>query len=231
MEFGERALELALRSGDQTSAAFERANLAELRLLLDEPDAARDLAEQAFAAAEWERTWCLPYALAALASVRGRAGEHDDAAALLDRAETVVATAGDRQARLVVRLARAEHHLAAADPAAALEILGDGSDGVTGAVLVAWAHLAAGRPEEARRVAAAEAERARAAGEHLDEVDAVVVLATATRRLGRAGEAEGLLAAAGRLADELPYPAGRRRVADARRAGQDAASASSHSPQ
>ncbi|WP_415803307.1 ATP-binding protein, partial [Isoptericola cucumis] len=167
VEFGERALELALRSGDQTSAAFERANLAELRLLLDEPDAARDLAEQAFAAAEWERTWCLPYALAALASVRGRAGEHDDAAALLDRAETVVATAGDRQARLVVRLARAEHHLAAADPAAALEILGDGSDGVTGAVLVAWAHLAAGRPEEARRVAAAEAERARAAGEHL----------------------------------------------------------------
>lgn len=215
VEFGDRALELALRSGDPSSAAFERANLSEIRLLLDEVDAARDLAEQAVAAAEWEETWCLPYALAALAAVRSEAGRHDDAAELLARAEEAVTTAGDLQARLVVRTALAEHHLATGEPDAALANMAETTDGP---VLVARAQLAAGRIDEAHRVATAEVDRAREAGEHLDEVDATVVLALATSGLGRDAEATDLLAAAERLAQDLPYPAGLRRVREARRA-------------
>ena len=215
VEFGDRALELALRSGDPSSAAFERANLSEIRLLLDEGDAARDLAEQAVAAAEWEETWCLPYALAALAAVRSEEGRHDDAAGLLARAEEAVTTAGDLQARLVVRTALAEHHLATGEPEAALAIMAETPDGP---VLVARAQLAAGRIGEAHRVAAAEVDRARQAGEHLDEVDATVVLALTTSHGGRDAEAVDLLAAAERLAEDLPYPAGLRRVVEARQA-------------
>lgn len=215
VEFGERALELSMRSGDPSSAAFERANLSEIRLLLDEGDAARDLAEQAVAAAEWEETWCLPYALAALAAVRSEAGRHDEAAALLARAEEAVTTARDLQARQVVRTALAEHHLATADPEAALAIMADAADG---SVLVARVRLAAGHLDDARRVASAEVDRARQAGERLDEVDATVVLALATSQTGRDAEAADLLTAASRLAEELPYPAGLRRVAEARRA-------------
>ncbi|WP_166849187.1 AAA family ATPase [Isoptericola sp. BMS4] len=109
--YGERALDLVLRSGDQTSAAFERANLAELFLLRDDVERARTLAEAAVSAAEWENTWCLPYALAALAQVRARTGERDDAAVLLARAETSAAAADDDQARQVVHVARAELRL------------------------------------------------------------------------------------------------------------------------
>lgn len=213
VEFGDRALELALRSGDPSSAAFERANLSEIRLLLDEAEAAQELAEQAVAAAEWEETWCLPYALAALAAVRSAAGRHDDAAALLARAEEAVTTAGDLQARQVVRTALAEHYLATGDPEAALAILAE-----DGAVLLARAQLAAGQVDEARRVAATEVERARRAGEHLDEVDALVVLAQATSRAGDAAGARDLLTGAEQLAESLPYPAGRRRALEAGRA-------------
>ncbi|SDK07434.1 DNA-binding transcriptional activator of the SARP family [Nocardioides sp. YR527] len=215
VEFGDRALELALRSGDPSSAAFERANLSEIRLLLDEGDAAQDLAEKAVSAAEWEETWCLPYALAALAAVRSEAGRHVDAAELLARAEEAVTTAGDLQARQVVRTALAEHHLATGEPDAALAIMAETTDGP---VLVARAQLAAGRIDEAYRVAAAEVDRAREGGEHLDEVDATVVLALAMSRLGRAAEAVDLVAAAEGLAEELPYPAGLRRVVEARQA-------------
>ncbi|GGU21819.1 ATP-binding protein [Nocardioides albus] len=215
VELGDRALELALRSGDPSSAAFERANLSEIRLLLGEGDAACELAEQAVAAAEWEETWCLPYALAALAAVRSEAGRHDDAAALLARAEDAVTTAGDLQARQVVRTALAEHHLATGEPEAALASIAETTDVP---VLLARAQFAAENIEEAHRVAAAEVERACQAGEHLDEVDATVVLALASSRLGRGADAEVLLAAAEQLADDLPYPAARRRAAEARRA-------------
>lgn len=100
---GERALSLALRSGDQTSAAFERANLAELWLLRDDVERARTLAEEAVAAAEWEDTWCLPYAFAALAQVRARTGDGEAAAGLLARAEAAATASGDDQALGIVR--------------------------------------------------------------------------------------------------------------------------------
>ncbi|MFJ8886802.1 ATP-binding protein [Streptomyces sp. NPDC102402] len=211
---GRRALELAERSGDPTAAAFERANLAELRLLLEEVDEARVLAEDAVAGAEREEAWCLPYTLATLARVRMRTGADAEAAVLLDRAGTSAAGLGDRQATHEVRTARAELALTANHPQAALRAL-DGS--LTEApVLAAWAELFGGRAEPARELARAEAERAGRTGERLAEVEARVVLAVALSRLSFAEESQDALRQAEAMAEALPYPAGLRRVRSAR---------------
>ncbi|MFJ8976721.1 ATP-binding protein [Streptomyces sp. NPDC102282] len=211
---GRRALELAEQSGDPTAAAFERANLAELRLLLEEIDEARALAEAAVAGAEQEEAWCLPYTLATLARVRLRTGADAEAAVLLDRAGASAAGLGDRQATYEVRTARAELALAANHPQAALRAL-DGSV-AEAPVLAAWAELLAGRAEPARRLALAEAGRAERTGERLAEVEARVALAVSLSRLSFADEAVDALRQAETLADALPYPAGLRRVRTAR---------------
>ncbi|NED14479.1 AAA family ATPase, partial [Streptomyces sp. SID9124] len=104
---GQRALDLVEQSGDQAGAAFERANLAELWLLLQDFGTARTLAEAAVAGAEQDGAWCLPYTLAALALVRMRTGDAREAAVLLDRAQSSPGLV-DRQAGHEVRAARAE---------------------------------------------------------------------------------------------------------------------------
>ncbi|MFD7201929.1 ATP-binding protein [Streptomyces sp. NPDC059893] len=208
VDTGLRALDRAEESGDPTAAAFERANLAELRLLLEEVDAARDLAEAAVAGADPDEAWSLPYALAALARVRMRAGAPDRAAPLLDRAERVAGTHRDRQARFEVGTARAELALLQGRPEQVAVLLPDDE----APVLAAWGRLLAGDRGAARRIAAAEVERALGTGERLAEVEARVVHAVALP--GAAGRAA--LAEAGALARSLPYPAGLRRIEQAR---------------
>ncbi|WP_420032819.1 ATP-binding protein [Streptomyces sp. cg28] len=193
---GLRALGLAEESGDPTAAAFERANLAELRLLLGEFDAARELAEGAVAGVDGDDdTWSLPYALAALARVRMRGGDVEAAVPLLDRAEGAVGM--DRQARFEVRSARAEVALRQGVPGRVSELVSD----TEAPVLAAWGHFLCGERELAGRVAAAEVERARGSGERLSEVDAGVVLAVALAEPGALDEVAV-------LARGLPYPAG-----------------------
>ncbi|MFB7163190.1 AAA family ATPase [Streptomyces sp. NPDC056242] len=208
VDTGLRALDRAEESGDPTAAAFERANLAELRLLLEEVDAARDLAEAAVAGADPDEAWSLPYALAALARVRMRAGAPERAAPLLDRAERVAGTHRDRQARFEVGTARAELALLQGRPEQVAVLLPDDE----APVLAAWGRLLAGDRGAARRIAAAEVERALGTGERLAEVEARVVHAVALP--GAAGRAA--LAEAGALARSLPYPAGLRRIEQAR---------------
>ncbi|MFD4651905.1 ATP-binding protein [Streptomyces sp. NPDC058441] len=208
VDTGLRALDRAEESGDPTAAAFERANLAELRLLLEEVDAARDLAEAAVAGADPDEAWSLPYALAALARVRMRADAPDRAAPLLDRAERVAGTHRDRQARFEVGTARAELALLQGRPEQVAVLLPDDE----APVLAAWGRLLAGDRGAARRIAAAEVERALGTGERLAEVEARVVHAVALP--GAAGRAA--LAEAGALARSLPYPAGLRRIEQAR---------------
>ncbi|MFG2595772.1 ATP-binding protein [Streptomyces sp. NPDC048462] len=218
---GERALDLAERSGDPIAAAFERANLAELFLLLEEFTAARKLAEAAVASAEPDDAWCLPYTLATLALVRIRTGEPSDAAALLDRAERSAVGMVDRQAGHEVRTARAELALRAGLPGDALHAV----DGFAqeAPVLVAWGRLRAGHPGPARRIAHAEVERAARTGERIAEADARIALAVALFRLAEHEAAREALDRAEELVRALPYPAGIRHAADARRLMDEAA--------
>ncbi|MGW2837551.1 ATP-binding protein [Streptomyces sp. NPDC001493] len=222
VEIGARALGLAKQSGDPTAAAFERGNLAELRLLLEEPEPARALAEQAVAGAEAYEAWCLPYALATMARVRAFLGDPAEAAALLDRAGATAGALGDRQAEYEVRTARAESALRARRPDDALRAL-DGHPG-DAPVLVAWAELLSGRPGSALRLARAEVTRSESTGERLAEVEARIALGAALSLLAReregtlAQEREGAreLARAETLAGTLPYPAGASRTGRAR---------------
>ncbi|MFE6962338.1 ATP-binding protein [Streptomyces sp. NPDC057696] len=177
---GERALALAERSGDPTAAAFERANLAELHLLLEEYDAARDLAQDAVRESEPHTGWCAPYALAALARVRMRSGDAESCAALLDRAGRTADAQGDRQAQQEVRLARAELGVRRGRPEEALALLAGTTDA---GHLTAWAHLEAGRPDRAATLAEAEATRAQKAGERLAEAEARAVFGRARAAL------------------------------------------------
>ncbi|MFJ4715536.1 ATP-binding protein [Streptomyces sp. NPDC088785] len=206
VDTGRRALGLAEESGDPTAAAFERANLAELWLLLGESAAAEETAEAAVAGVDADDAWSLPYALTALGRVRMRDGRTERAAPLLDRAER---SAGmDQQARFEVRTARAELALRRARPGLVAGLLRDGE----APVLAAWGHLLAGEREPARRIAGRELERARSTGERLAEVDAGVVHAVA---LGGAAGARAL-GASEALARTLPYPAGTERARTAR---------------
>ncbi|MEV3854653.1 AAA family ATPase [Streptomyces sp. NPDC050095] len=212
---GRRALELAERSGDPTAAAFERANLAELHLLMEEFGDARELAEEAVRGAEPDGEWSLAYALAALARVLMRTGAEPGAAHLLARAETAAADRNDRQARHEARTARIELALRAGDSAEELHLLGT-AESPESALLAAWAHALAGQHEEAARIALPEAERAARAGELITEIEVRVVLGAALRGLGRTGEAEVVLDLALKAARDLPYPAGISRIAAAR---------------
>ncbi|MFD6177472.1 MULTISPECIES: ATP-binding protein [unclassified Isoptericola] len=213
VSIGRRALDLVAQSGDPVSAAFERANLAELHLLLGEVDAARDLAEEAAAGAEGEAEWILPYALAVLGRVLGVAGRPAEALALLDRAATSARGIADRQALHQASTALAELALREGRPADALRALAE--DEEPEPVLAAWCALDTGDPQGALDLAAAEADRARGAGELLAVVDAQVAQAVALHRLGDAARSAEVLTAAAALADALPYPAGASAAAEA----------------
>ncbi|WP_405900774.1 AAA family ATPase [Streptomyces sp. NBC_00727] len=210
---GQRALHLAEQSGDPGGAAFERANLAELRLLLREFDTARTLAEAAVAGAEQEDAWCLPYALAALALVRMRTGDARGAAVLLERAQASPGLV-DRQAGHEVRSARAELALRDGLPGHARRALEGHERDVP--VLAAWTELHSGRPEPARRLAGAEVDRAARTGERIAEADARTVHALALFRLREEAAAREALTRADDLVRTLPYPAGAAHVAEVR---------------
>ncbi|MFI2780755.1 ATP-binding protein [Streptomyces sp. ALB3] len=214
VEIGARALGLAEQSGDPTAAAFERTNLAELQLLLEAPEPAGVLAEQAVAGAEAYDAWCFPYTLATMARVRLFSGETAEGTALLDRAERVAAAYGDRQAEHEVRTARAELALHARRPDDALRALDGYADDAP--VLVAWAELLSERAEAAVRLAGAEVARAERTGERLAEVEARIVLGASLAWLARTAEGTTELERAESLAEALPYPAGARRAAWAR---------------
>lgn len=211
---GQRALSLAERTGDPTAVAFERANLAELHLLLREFTEAADHAHGAVRETGERSEWCTPYALAALARVLTRTGERG-AAELLARAGEAAEAQGDQQAVHEVRTAEAEMLVHEGRPAEALALLAHGG-GPGAAPLRAWAELASGRPEHAARHAAEEAVRAERAGERLSETDARTVHAAALMALGLEREAEEEFERAAGLSAELPYPEGASRVERAR---------------
>ncbi|MER7775868.1 hypothetical protein ABTZ21_12820 [Streptomyces sp. NPDC096191] len=211
---GQRALDLVEQSGDLAGAAFERANLAELWLLLGEFKTARTLAETAVAGAEQDDAWCLPYTLAALALVRMRTGDIRGAAALLDRAQSSPGLV-DRQAGHEVRASRAELSLRSGLADHARRVLEGHEQDVP--VLAAWAELDSGRAESAWRLARDEVDRAAGTGERIAEADARTVLALAHFRLGDAAAAEEALTIADELAQALPYPAGVAHTAEVRR--------------
>ncbi|GAB3097954.1 ATP-binding protein [Isoptericola nanjingensis] len=211
---GRRALDLVAQSGDPVSAAFERANLAELHLLLGDVDRARDLAEEAVRGAEDEAGWLVPYALAVLGRVRTAEGRPGDAGALLERAVAAATLLADRQALHEASTALAELALREQRPLDALRALDGAWEPVP--VLAARCALRTGEPARALELSAAEAMRAHGTGERLAEVDAQVVQAAALRRLGDTVRADAVLAAAAALAEALPYPAGAAAAADAR---------------
>jgi tetratricopeptide (TPR) repeat protein len=107
LDHGRRALALAEQAGRPTATAFERANLAELHLLLGETDEAEQLAHAAVGLAEPFGGTVLAFALTALARVK-TATDPDQARTLLDRAERCAADGGHRQAVDEVRAARTE---------------------------------------------------------------------------------------------------------------------------
>ncbi|WP_326792161.1 AAA family ATPase [Streptomyces sp. NBC_00841] len=211
---GQRALRLAEHTGDPTAVAFERANLAELHLLLREFGEAREHAEAAVRETGGQAAWCTPYALAALARVRIGAGE-TGAAELLTRAGEVADAQGDRQAVHEVRAAQAELLVREGRPQEALALLTDGN-GPGSAALLSWAELLSGQPERAVRLAAAEIVRAEEVGERLSLTEARTVHAAALAALGREREAREEFDRAAALAAELPYPAGAFAVDQAR---------------
>ncbi|KPC61365.1 AfsR/SARP family transcriptional regulator [Streptomyces chattanoogensis] len=106
LEYGRRALALAEQAGRPTATAFERANLAELHLLLGESAEAERLAGAAVELAAPFGGTALAFALTALARVR-TVPAPDDAARLLDRAERCAESGGHLQAMDEVRAARA----------------------------------------------------------------------------------------------------------------------------
>lgn len=206
VSIGRRALKLAEHTGDPTAVAFERANLAELHLLLREFTEAREHAQAAAREGESHPSWCTPYALAALARVRIRTGAAG-AGELLDRAGRAAEAQADRQALHEVRTARAELLVHEGGPAEALALLARDSGPGT-AHLAAWAELRSGSPEAAAHRAAEEIRRAEQVGERLAETEARAVLGAALAACGQRGAAAGEFGRAAALAAELPYPAG-----------------------
>ncbi|MGW2656145.1 ATP-binding protein [Streptomyces sp. NPDC001478] len=216
VSIGRRAMKLAEHTGDPTAVAFERANLAELHLLLREFDEAEEHATAAVRDGGPEQSWCTPYALAALARVRLLTGG-TGADELLERAGRAAEAQADRQALHEVRTARAELLVHEGRPAEAVALLGR-DHGPGTAHLLAWAELRSGDPQAAVRRAAEETERAERVGERLTETEARTVLGAALAACGRRAAAQEEFGRAAALAAGLPYPAGAHRVRQARQA-------------
>ncbi|UYO97096.1 AAA family ATPase [Microbacterium sp. M28] len=214
LETGQHALELAARSGERRMQAFEQANLAELHLLVEEVDRAEEFANAAAAVPAGEAGLSTTYALVALARVRMRRGESP--LKLLDRAQASAEESSDRQALDEIGQARAEWLVAIGAHAEALDLLTALPRG--SATTTALAHLGLGDAATAERIARGELARAAAAGEALTEVDVRIALASALAALGQMPRAEEEFDTAQGLAERLPYPAGSRRLADARAA-------------
>ncbi|MGG2464121.1 hypothetical protein ACO0M4_30840 [Streptomyces sp. RGM 3693] len=107
LAYGRRALALAEQAGRPTATAFERANLAELHLLLGERADAERLALASVELAEPFGGTALAFALTALARVRGGVARKE-AKRLLERAGRCAKEGGHLQAIDEVRLAWAE---------------------------------------------------------------------------------------------------------------------------
>ncbi|WP_328910794.1 AAA family ATPase [Streptomyces sp. NBC_00234] len=212
---GLRAAEFAERSGDPAATAFERANVAEIHLLLDEPDDASALALAAVESSGTEPNWSTAYAKVALARVHMYTASGDPTG-LLEEALRTAAVHDNRQAEHEALTVLAEWHIRQDRPAEALSVL-DGMTGTGRAHIGAWAHLTAGRPERAATLARAEVGRAEETGECLAEIGARTVLAASLAALGRAEESAEGFATASALAARLPYPAGLRRIEQAKK--------------
>ncbi|MFE2373218.1 hypothetical protein [Streptomyces sp. NPDC059398] len=116
LRHGARALALAEQGGRPTATSFERANLAELHLMLGEREEAGRLARAAVSVAEPFGGTALAFALAALASVRAETADGEGPAALLDRAERCARDGGHLQALEKVHAVRAACGIPAAGP-------------------------------------------------------------------------------------------------------------------
>ncbi|MFC4139150.1 MULTISPECIES: AAA family ATPase [unclassified Microbacterium] len=219
LAIGHHALELAMRSGEQLSQAFEQANLAELHLLVEEVDLAAELAEAAVAAAPPAPAgWSTPYAFVALALVQIRRGE--DPSGALDIGQAAAEASADRQALDEIARAKALLLLEQEKPDAALHVLRGLTSG--SAALEAWARLQLGDAAAAERIAAEEISRATGEGELITAIDARIILATARALRGDTRRAAREFEELTELAEELPYPAGLSRIARARAAATEA---------
>jgi tetratricopeptide (TPR) repeat protein len=221
---GHRALDLAERAGEPIGRVFERANLAELHLLVEEQTDAAALAAAAVEASASQPDLSRPYALLALARVRMRAGE--DPLPLLDEAQRLAVDGSDRQALNEIGSARAEWLVQTGAYEAALAVLAELTPG--SAATRAWAHLGLGDAAAAAEVAAREVERAASGGERIAEVDARTALAAALAASGESAAATQEFDAAAELAARLPYPAGTSRLAEARAQADAPATAPPH---
>ncbi|MFD8015301.1 transcriptional regulator, partial [Streptomyces sp. NPDC059762] len=213
--YGERAADLADRTGSPEAGAFERTNLAELHLLLGRDAEAEELAVAAERTARARAPRTLPYALTALARTR-MTWNPAMAGALLARAEGCAEESGEQQARDEVRLARAELALRTGRPEEALALLDAGAVTPRGECVRGWALVRTGRAAEAVALLEREAARAERAGQYLLLVEATTVLALALGLSGAPERADALLADARDRAEALPYPAGADRVRAAR---------------
>lgn len=212
IEIGNRALELADRSGEPIGRAFEQANLAELHLLVEEIDAAATLADAAVDAPVDRTALSTPYALVALARVRMRRNE--DPLPQLDEAERVAEESSDRQGLDEVGQARAEWLVVIGEYDEARRVLATLPR--LSATTTTWANLGLGDAGAAERMARDEIERAASGGERLAEIDARIAHAAALAALGLGDRADDEFAAVDELARNLPYPAGLTRLAHAR---------------
>ncbi|MFE5793205.1 ATP-binding protein [Streptomyces sp. NPDC056503] len=213
--YGERAAALADRVGSPEASSFERANLAELHLLLGRDAEAGSLAAEAERTARDQAPRTLPYALTALARTR-MPWNPAMAGALLSRAEECAGRSGDRQALDEVRLASVELALRTGRPEDALVLLGDDTTTARAVCLRGWALIRTGRHAEAVALLEREPGRAERTGQHLLVVEAATVLALALGLSGMRERADALLAEARERAGALPYPTGLARVRTAR---------------
>ncbi|REJ04848.1 transcriptional regulator [Microbacterium bovistercoris] len=212
LAMGRQALELAERSGERLSQAFEQANLAELHLLVDEVDVAAELADAACTAPPDQAGLSTPYALVSRALVLIR--REQDPSAVLDEAQRAAEASADRQAIDEAGRARATWLIETGAYDEALRVLGGLTRG--SATAEAWAHLGLGDAAAAAELSAAEIARSATGGELLSEVDARIAHAAALAAQGLGPRADEEFAEAEELATRLPYPAALVQLARAR---------------
>jgi tetratricopeptide (TPR) repeat protein len=211
--FGE-ALALAVRTGEATLAARASNNLASVRHLHGDLESA--LSTYRTALLSYQRlgdrrgmaeTW---HNVTLTFRDLGRAAEADAASAEALRHAELIGDAGlvalVMTGRAEAALLRADFDLAGRAIRRARELAAEAGDALTAAEadhLLARLLLRLGRLDEARTTALAAAAAARAHASALLAAEATGIAAVAARRLGRAGEAEGLYAEARAALDRL----------------------------